>query len=99
MKRRVLTAALALSFSLACLPAQAQVVDVSKTSCKELLTSGKDAIVIVWAWLYGYYADQDADPVIDFAKLTSQGQKLAEGCKAAPDQDIITVAKPIYESK
>ncbi|MEN3385727.1 MAG: HdeA/HdeB family, partial [Hyphomicrobiales bacterium] len=51
------------------------------------------------AWLYGYYADQDADPVVDFAKLTAQGTKLAEACKAAPTKDIISVAEGIYEAK
>src|SRR5450432_201571 len=76
--------------------AQAQVVDLSKTSCKEFLESGKDGIMIVWSWLYGYYSDQDADPIIDFAKLTQQGQKLADYCKANPTADIIKAAAPIY---
>jgi acid stress chaperone HdeB len=93
---RVLAVLIAL---FAAAPAQAQVVDLSKTTCKEFLESGKDGIMIIWAWLYGYYADQDADPVVDFAKLTAQGTKLAEACKAAPTKDIITVAEPIYESK
>jgi acid stress chaperone HdeB len=79
--------------------AQAQVVDLSKTSCKEFLESGKDGIMIIWAWLYGYYSDQDADPVVDFAKLTAQGTKLAEACKADPTKDIISVAEKIYEAK
>jgi acid stress chaperone HdeB len=83
----------------AAVPAQAQVVDLSKTSCKEFLSSGKDGIAIIWAWLYGYYADQEADPVVDFGKLTSQGQKLAEACAKEPDKDIISAAEPIYESK
>ena len=51
----------------------------------------------IWAWLYGYYSDQDADPVVDFGKLTEKGQKLAEACKANPDKDIISVAEKIYE--
>jgi acid stress chaperone HdeB len=93
--------ALILSTALiACAPvAQAQVVDLSKTTCKEFLESGKDGITIIWAWLYGYYADQDADPTIDFGKLTSQGQKLAEFCKANPKSGLIDAAQPIYESK
>jgi acid stress chaperone HdeB len=82
----------------ACGPAaQAQVVDLSKTTCKEFLESGKDGVMIIWAWLYGYYSDQDADPIIDFAKLTEQGQKLAEFCKVNPGVDIIRAAEPIYE--
>jgi hypothetical protein len=79
--------------------AQAQVVDLSKTTCKEFLESGKDGIMIIWAWLYGYYADEDADPVVDFAKLTAQGTKLAEACKASPAKGIISVAEGIYEAK
>jgi acid stress chaperone HdeB len=89
---------LTLSIALAAAPAaQAQTVDLSKTSCKEFLTSGKEGIMIIWAWLYGYYADQDADPVVDFAKLTAKGQALAEACGRTPDKDIISVAEPIYE--
>ena len=85
---------------IACAPAaQAQVVDLSKITCKEFLESGKEGIMIIWSWLYGYYADQDADPVIDFAKLTSQGQKLAEFCKANPTTGLVDAAQPIYESK
>jgi len=76
--------------------AQAQVVDLSKTTCKEFVESGKDGIMIIWSWLYGYYSDQNADPIIDFGKLVQQGQKLADFCKANPTADVITGAKPIY---
>jgi acid stress chaperone HdeB len=91
--------ALAVAVTLvACAPAaQAQVVDLSKTTCKEFLESGKDGVMIIWSWLYGYYTDQDADPIIDFAKLTEQGQKLAEFCKTNPGVDIIRAAEPIYD--
>lgn len=90
---------LALATALAALApvAQAQKVDLSKTSCKEFMESGKEGIMIVWSWLYGYYSDQDADPVIDFDELVKQGQKLAEYCKANPTVDIIKAAEPIYE--
>ena len=78
-------------------PANAQVVNLSKMSCKEFLATGKDGITFIWAWLYGYYADQDADPVIDFNKLTAKGQALAEACQKSPDKDVITIAEDIYE--
>lgn len=84
---------------LACAPvAHAQKLDLSKTTCKELLESGKDGLIIIWSWLYGYYADQDADPVIDFDKLTKQGQRLAEVCRESPGKDVISAAEPIYEN-
>jgi len=96
---RLLAASLAISALVLAVPAQAQVVDLSKTTCKEFLASGKDGIALIWAWLYGYYSDQDADPIVDFGKLTAQGQKLAEQCAKSPDKDIISVAEPIYEEK
>ena len=77
--------------------AHAQKIDLSRTSCKEMLESGKEGLIIIWSWLYGYYSDQDADPVIDFDKLTSQGQRLAAYCKDNPNTDVITAAERIYE--
>ena len=98
MKFRPLIAVLFAAALFAGAPAaQAQVVNMSNLSCKEFLTLKPEAITMLWAWLYGYYADQDADPVVDFAKLTEKGQKLAEACKASPDKDIISVAEKIYE--
>jgi ABC-type glycerol-3-phosphate transport system substrate-binding protein len=90
-------AALMLCLSLTAAPVQAQTVNLAKTSCKEFLASGKDGIALIWAWLYGYYSDQDADPVIDFGKLTAKGQALAEACQKSPDKDVISVAEDIYE--
>jgi acid stress chaperone HdeB len=80
-------------------PAHAQRVDLSRTTCKEFLESGQNGIMIVWSWLYGYYADQDADPIVDFDDLTRKGQALAEVCKANPGNDVISAAEPIYEKK
>jgi hypothetical protein len=77
--------------------AQAQKLDMSKFSCKDMLESGKDGLIIVWSWLYGYYSADDADPVLDFKVLTDKGTKLAEACKAEPAKDVISAAKPIYE--
>jgi acid stress chaperone HdeB len=79
--------------------AQAQVVDMAKLGCKDFLEIGKDSTVMVWAWLYGYYADQDADPVIDFNELTKLGVQLVEKCKANPGANMIETAAAIYEKK
>jgi hypothetical protein len=97
MKLRVAALTLATCLALSVPSASAQVVNLSKTSCKDFLGSGKDGIMIIWSWLYGYYADQDADPVVDFGKLTAKGQALAEACQKSPDKDVISIAEDIYE--
>jgi len=93
--------ALAVTFALfAFAPtAQAQTIDLSKVSCKDFAALDKDSLVMTWAWLYGYYADQDADPIIDFKELAGKGAKLVEFCSRNPDVDMITAAEPIYEKK
>jgi len=92
---RVLAVCIAVSAFAA--PAGAQVVNLSKMPCKEFVGLKPEAITMLWAWLYGYYADQDADPVIDFNKLIAKGQALAESCQKSPDKDVISVAEDIYE--
>jgi hypothetical protein len=83
---------------LLCAPmAQAQKVDLAKTSCKEFVESGKDGIMIIWSWLYGYYTDEKAEPIVDFDVLVKRGQELAEYCKAHPDVDVVRAAQPIYD--
>jgi hypothetical protein len=94
---RALATAIALAAIVPALPAQAQKLDMSKTTCKDMLESGKDGLIIIWSWLYGYYSADDAEPILDFGVLTQKGQKLAEACKANPSTDIISAAKPIYE--
>jgi len=89
--------AVAVLLAVATPAANAQRVDLSKTSCKELIESGKDGLIIIWSWLYGYYSDQDADPVVDFDRLTKQGQRLVEYCRNNPSTDVITAAEPIYD--
>ena len=94
---RAFVASLAVSAMLFAVPAQAQVVNMTKLSCKEFIALKPEAITMLWSWLYGYYADQDADPVVDFSKLTAKGQALAEACKKTPEKDIISIAETIYE--
>ena len=89
--------AVCIAVSACAAPASAQVINLSQMPCKDFLTTGKDGITFIWAWLYGYYADQDADPVIDFGKLIAKGQALAEACQKSPDKDVISIAEDIYE--
>jgi hypothetical protein len=79
--------------------AQAQKVDMYQVSCKDFATLDKDSLVMVWAWLYGWYAADEEDPVIDFKDLATKGAKLVEFCASNPGVDIIRAAEPIYEKK
>lgn len=94
---RTLTAAFLAAGLLAASPAPAQTVDMSTITCEAFLKGGKDFIGQVLMWLTGYYADEDAAPVIDFTKMAANGEKLGKSCAENPSVGLITVAEKIFE--
>jgi len=78
-------------------PAAAQKVDLSTVKCKEFISSGNENIGLILMWLTGYYADQEASPVIDFDKMKSDASKIGEYCGANPENGLITAAESVFE--
>ncbi|MFI5015119.1 MAG: HdeA/HdeB family chaperone, partial [Hyphomicrobiales bacterium] len=75
----------AAAFSLALFaaqPASAQVIDVSTIKCEDFLKSSADDIGALLMWLSGYYANEDDETTVDFAKMKEDGIKIANYCKA-----------------
>ena len=77
--------------------ASAQVLDLSTVKCKEFVASGNENITLVMMWLTGYYADQDASPLVDFTKMKSDATKIGEYCATNPDNSIITAAEEVMQ--
>jgi acid stress chaperone HdeB len=44
-------------------------------------------------WMAGYYADQDAPPIVDFDKMREDAGKLASYCAKNPGVGLITAAE------
>ena len=77
-------------------PAKAEKFDLSTSTCKRFFEYDKDNLALLLVWLEGYYADQDADPVIDFDDMAVKSKKLAQFCVDNPTIGIITAAEKIY---
>jgi len=77
-------------------PASAEKFDLSTITCKRFFEYDKDNLALLLVWLEGYYADQDADPVIDFDDMAVKSKKLAQFCVDNPTIGIITAAEKIY---
>jgi acid stress chaperone HdeB len=78
----------------ATLPAQAQKqqFDLSTMTCKRFFEYDKDNLAIMLMWLDGYYADEDAPPIVDFDKMAENSRKLGEYCGKNPNHSVITAA-------
>ncbi len=96
---KILIAALAAITLAGAIPAAAQKIDVSTITCKDFLASGNENIGLILMWLTGYYADQEAPPIIDFDKMRSDAGKIGAYCAANPASGLITAAEEIFEQQ
>jgi acid stress chaperone HdeB len=74
----------------------AVVIDLSMMTCREFLASNKDEIRIIWAWLDGYYTDEQEAPIIDTDRLVDNLKKLNEHCAANPTIGLITATNELF---
>ena len=77
-------------------PSHAVVIDLSKRTCQQFLASSRDEIRIIWAWLDGYYKDEQDPPIIDTNTLTDNLNKLNEYCTANPTIGLITATDKLF---
>jgi acid stress chaperone HdeB len=74
----------------------AVVIDLSRMTCQEFLASNKDEIRIIWAWLDGYYKDEQDPPIIDTNTLVNNLKRLDEYCAANPAIGLITATNKLF---
>ena len=75
--------------------AQKQQFDLSLITCKQFFEYNKDNLAIMLMWLDGYYADEDAPPIVDFDKMGENSKKLGEYCSRNPGHSVITAADKV----
>lgn len=90
-------AALLLAGSVRAQPQPPQQLDLATVTCKEFVTSDKETIGLILMWLQAYYTEQDAKPVVDFAKMKSDGEKIGAYCGKNPGHSIITAADEVMD--
>jgi acid stress chaperone HdeB len=90
---KTLIAIAAAALLAAATPAHAQKVDLSTITCKQFLEMSKENIGLILMWMAGYYADEDASPVVDFDKMKEDAGKLADYCAKNPTVGLITAAE------
>ena len=93
MKLRCALTATAMLF--AAMPANAQVVDVSKLRCEEFLRSGKDGIAYIVVWLDGYYTGEDDPSTMDFGQIARNIERFGDYCTKNPASTMTDAADAI----
>ncbi|MFI5014697.1 MAG: HdeA/HdeB family chaperone, partial [Hyphomicrobiales bacterium] len=57
------------------------------------LKSSADDIGALLMWLSGYYANEDDETTVDFAKMKEDGIKIANYCKAHPTMGLLDASE------
>jgi acid stress chaperone HdeB len=91
--KRTIAALLIFGFTSA---SHAVVIDLSRMTCREFLASNKDEIRIIWAWLDGYYKDDQDPPIIDTNTLVDNLNKLNDYCTANPTIGLIAATDKLF---
>ena len=90
---KILSAIVTAALLAAATPAQAQKLDLSTITCKQFLEMRQESVSLILMWMAGYYADQDAPPIVDFDKMKEDAGKLAAYCAKNPEVGLITAAE------
>ena len=90
---KILSALVTAALLAAATPAQAQKLDLSTITCKQFLEMRQESVSLILMWMAGYYADQDAPPIVDFDKMKEDAGKLAAYCAKNPEVGLITAAE------
>jgi acid stress chaperone HdeB len=73
----------------------AQQLDLATVTCKEFVTTDKETIGLVLMWLQAFYTEPDARPIVDFAKMKDDGEKIGAYCGKNPAHSIIDAADEV----
>jgi acid stress chaperone HdeB len=91
--KRTIAALLILGFTPA---SHAVVIDLSMMTCQEFLSTDKDEIRIIWAWLDGYYKDEHDPAILDTDTLVANLKRLNDYCAANPTIGLFTATNKLF---
>ena len=77
--------------------ANADVVDLSSTSCAKFTKMPKDMTVTIVYWLAGYNHEDDAPMVVDTEKLDKLLQELLSYCTANPMHMLVAASEKVFD--
>ena len=88
----VLVAAIAIAIAV---PANAQVIDLSKIKCKEFIGFPKETMSYLTMWIDGYLTDEEDPRVVDLEKMKAKTEKLGLYCAQNPRMSVLTAAEDV----
>jgi len=78
--------------------AQAEQADMSKVTCDEVTHAYVDDVVIIGAWLSGYYHGKRNTTVVDEKQLSANAKKVMHFCSENPKMTVMQAVDELSKS-
>ena len=78
--------------------AQAETTDMSKITCDDVMHTFPEDVVIVGAWMSGYYNAKRNNTVVDEKEVAANSKKVAEFCQANPHVTLMNAIEQIAKA-
>jgi hypothetical protein len=79
--------------------ARAETMDVAKVTCGELGNYYLEEVVVVGAWLSGYYNAKQNNTVIDSKKIEENTAKVMLHCRTNPQETVMHAIEALSAAK
>jgi acid stress chaperone HdeB len=77
-------------------PAGAEMIDFSKTTCKQFFDTHKGDVSVFIAWLDGYSREENAPPIFDTNEFAAGAKKFSAYCAAHPAVSLTMAADEVF---
>jgi acid stress chaperone HdeB len=98
IKPRLLLAAMLVCFTIPA--AQAQfLLDTSKVTCQQYVTSKMVNPRDIAIWVSGYFHGKAGNAILDIEELKSRAEKLRKFCQTNPQKPLLEAAEALFGGK
>ena len=75
--------------------ARAESIDMAAIGCQDLLAMPIEEVVVVGAWMSGYFNAKASNTVLDLDRMDEVGQVLGQFCQDNPDTTVMKAVEQI----
>jgi hypothetical protein len=79
--------------------AQAEKADMSKITCDQLTHAYVDDVVVIGAWMSGYYNARRHNTVVDEKELSANAKKVQDYCTTNPKKTVMKAIEQISKAQ
>jgi hypothetical protein len=95
MKSATAVVAFGLSVGMAC----AEPTDFAKITCDEITNAYLEDVVVIGAWLSGFYNAKRNNTVVDSRQISANTAKVMQHCRANPRETVMHAIELLSEAK